>query len=228
MAKKTETVNIEPLKETTLKLKIVGDSDLILHKRSRYYEQSEIWKQSHDKGAEPPAIYKQGKNIWEPLITSIHWEDPIVFHDEDITLYTEEEWNSYMKNNRPCILATAFAKSFVEAFITFFKDSVKKNGTDIKRAINMIGKLYPVNFTSVEAVNKIVPTNGPGGGSTVLCSHNLFSGWDCEIELSCPDIAFPYKTVVSIIQSTGRYIGIGSQRMNGYGRYHIEDITITK
>lgn len=48
-----------------------------------------------------PEIYNQGKNIWEGLITGIHWEKPITFHDEDISLYTQEEWESYMKDNRP-------------------------------------------------------------------------------------------------------------------------------
>lgn len=84
-------LEIEPLKETVVRLEIEGESDLILHKRSRYYEQSEVWKQAHDKGAKMPQIYSQGKNIWEGLITGIHWENPIEFHDEDIMLYTEEE-----------------------------------------------------------------------------------------------------------------------------------------
>lgn len=47
---KAKSFTIEPLKETTLKLELIGDTDLILHKRSRYYEQAECWKQAHDKG----------------------------------------------------------------------------------------------------------------------------------------------------------------------------------
>ena len=123
---KAKSFTIEPLKETTLKLELIGDTDLILHKRSRYYEQAECWKQAHDKGTKMPEIYNQSKNIWEGLITGIHWEKPIEFHDEDISLYTQEEWESYMKNNRPCILTQAFKKAFSETFITFFKDSTGK------------------------------------------------------------------------------------------------------
>lgn len=223
-----QTLKIEPLKETKMHIQLIGDSDLILHGRSRYYVQSEVWKQSHDKGAEPPAIYKQGKNVWEQLITSIHWKQPIQFHDEDIMLYTEDEWKDYMQNNQPCILAIAFYKSFVESFITFFKDSIKKNGTDVKRALNMEGTLFPITFSEVEVQHSIVPTQGgkSGGSSSVIASYNLFHGWKCEIDISCPNIAFPYETVLSIVQTTGRYIGVGSQRMNGYGKYHIGDIQI--
>lgn len=58
---KSKTFTIEPLKETTLKLELIGDTDLILHKRSRYYEQAECWKQAHDKGTKMPEIYNQSK-----------------------------------------------------------------------------------------------------------------------------------------------------------------------
>lgn len=58
---KVKTFTIEPLKETTLRLELIGDTDLILHKRSRYYEQAECWKQAHDKGTKMPEIYNQSK-----------------------------------------------------------------------------------------------------------------------------------------------------------------------
>ena len=224
---KSKTFTIEPLKETTLRLELIGDTDLILHKRSRYYEQAECWKQAHDKGTKMPEIYKQSKNIWEGLITGIHWEKPITFHDEDISLYTQEEWESYMKDNRPCILTQAFKKAFTETFITFFKDSTGKKGTDIKRSLSMAGSICPVTFSDVEVVSNIVPTSGISA-SPVLCSSNVFHNWRTTIEVSCPDIVFPHETVLQLIETSGKYIGIGTQRANGNGRYHInpENVTI--
>lgn len=224
---KSKTFTIEPLKETTLKLELIGDTDLILHKKSRYYEQAECWKQAHDKGTKMPEIYNQSKNIWEGLVTGIHWEKPITFHDEDISLYTQEEWESYMKDNRPCILTQAFKKAFTETFITFFKDSTGKKGTDIKRSLSMAGSICPVYFESVEVVNNIVPTSGISA-SPVLCSSNVFHNWRTTIEVSCPDIVFPHETVLQLIETSGKYIGIGTQRANGNGRYHInpENVTI--
>ena len=224
---KAKSFTIEPLKETTLKLELIGDTDLILHKRSRYYEQAECWKQAHDKGTKMPEIYNQSKNIWEGLITGIHWEKPIEFHDEDISLYTQEEWESYMKDNRPCILTQAFKKAFTETFITFFKDSTGKKGTDIKRSLSMAGSICPVTFSDVEVVSNIVPTSGISA-SPVLCSSNVFHNWRTTIEVSCPDIVFPHETVLQLIETSGKYIGIGTQRANGSGRYHInpENVTI--
>lgn len=224
---KVKTFTIEPLKETTLRLELIGDTDLILHKRSRYYEQAECWKQAHDKGTKMPEIYNQSKNIWEGLITGIHWEKPITFHDEDVSLYTQEEWESYMKDNRPCILTQAFKKAFTETFITFFKDSTGKKGTDIKRSLSMAGSICPVTFSDVEVVSNIVPTSGISA-SPVLCSSNVFHNWRTTIEVSCPDIVFPHETVLQLIETSGKYIGIGTQRANGNGRYHInpENVTI--
>lgn len=224
---KAKSFTIEPLKETTLRLELIGDTDLILHKRSRYYEQAECWKQAHDKGTKMPEIYNQSKNIWEGLITGIHWEKPIEFHDEDISLYTQEEWESYMKDNRPCILTQAFKKAFTETFITFFKDSTGKKGTDIKRSLSMAGSICPVTFSDVEVVSNIVPTSGISA-SPVLCSSNVFHNWRTTIEVSCPDIVFPHETVLQLIETSGKYIGIGTQRANGNGRYHInpENVTI--
>lgn len=223
---KAKSFTIEPLKETTLKLELICDTDLILHKRSRYYEQAECWKQAHDKGTKMPEIYNQSKNIWEGLVTGIHWEKPIEFHDEDISLYTQEEWESYMKDNRPCILTQAFKKAFTETFITFFKDSTGKKGTDIKRSLSMAGSICPVNFESVEVVSNIVPTSGISA-SPVLCSSNVFHNWRTTIEVSCPDIVFPHETVLQLIETSGKYIGIGTQRANGNGRYHINPENVT-
>ena len=172
-----------------------------------------------------PAIFKQSKNLWEQRITSIHWKNPIEYHDEDISLYTEEEWNRYMKENQPCILTMAFAKSFKESFITFFKDTTGKKGTDFSRAFNVNGQIVPISFAEARIEDNIVPTSGLGSTS-VISTTNVFSGWECEIEVSCADIVFPPGTVLSIIDATGKYIGIGTQRSNGFGRYHITDVKV--
>lgn len=221
----TKNINIEPIKKTTLRITLVGDSDLILHKKARSFERLEVFKQSHDKGTDIPQIYTQSKNPWEALITSITWLHPIEFHDDDWSKYTEEEWNNYMANNKPCILAQAFYGSFMECFVTFYKEKTKKNGTDFKRAVNIVNQIIPIDFVSVETESKLVP-NGGISNTNVLCQQNVFHGWSCTLELTVADIVFPYKTILSIIQTAGEFIGISTQRKNGYGRFHIEGIQI--
>ena len=65
-----KNITIEPLKETTLRVELIGDTDLILHKRSRYYEQAECFKQSKDKGFKMPQSAQEclgGLNYWYSL-----------------------------------------------------------------------------------------------------------------------------------------------------------------
>lgn len=223
--KQEQVMTIEPLKETVMRIELVGDSDLVLNKKDRFFEQSEIWKQTHPKGAEPPTIYKRKVGVWEHLITSITWRDQIEFHDEKPELYTEQEWQNYMENNKPCILAVAFYRSFAEAFKTFYKPVIKKDGTDLQRALNLSSTIFPISFETVQVEQKLVPNTGMNK-TNVVCNRNVFSGWSTEIELSCADIVFPYDTVLSIIQTAGKYIGIGTNRNYGYGRYHIGKVDV--
>lgn len=221
-------INIEKIKETRLVVELIGDSDLILHKKSRSFERQEIFKQSHEKGTKIPKEYMASKNIWEGLITGLTWEKPITYHDENCDLYCEEEWQEYMKSNRPCILSPAFYGSFAEAFKTFgFKDSTGKAGTDLQRALNLQRTNFPVDFANVTVEQKLVPNTGINK-TNVICCQNVFSGWKCTIELTVADVVFPYETILSVIQTAGTYIGVGTQRKNGYGRYHIGDIQIIK
>lgn len=218
-------ITIKPIKENIITVKLVGDSDLILHKKSRLYEMSEVWKQNHPKGAEMPERFS-GRNQWEQLITSITWENPITFHDDNVDLYTEDEWKNYMENNKPCVLTQAFGKSFAEAFKSFgYKDSTKKAGTDFQRALNLVGAKIPIDFATVTTESKLVPNTGINK-TNVVCNQNVFSGWSCQLTVRMPEKVFPIETVVSIIATSGQYIGIGSQRKNGYGRYHIEQATV--
>lgn len=225
---KEKVMRIEELKVTRLTVELVGDSDLILHKKSRAYEREQVWVQSHVKGSAVPQEYKSTENVWEKLITSITWENTITFHDDNCDLYTEDEWKEYMNTNRPCILAPAFYKSFSEAFKTFgFKESTKKAGTDFQRALTLEKSKFPVTFAAVTPEQKLVP-NGGINNQNVICCENVFSGWSCTIQLVVPDVVFPYETVLAVIQCAGKYIGIGTQRKYGFGRYHIEKVMTSK
>lgn len=228
MATKTKTVALEPVKQTTIKVELIGTSDLILNKKARSYERSEVWKQTNPKGSKMPKELDQDYNLWEHLITSLTWDKPIEFHDTDYSLYTEDEWRSYMKTNAPCILSAAFMGAMGEAFKTFgFKDSTGKAGTDFKRAINFMSPKFPIKFCEATYEQKLVPTTGITR-TNVVAQYNVFKGWSCEIELACADIVFPIDTIVDLISTTGRFIGVGTQRKAGYGHWETVNVEITK
>ena len=222
--KKTETIELAAIKEGSMIVKINGDTDLVLCKKARSYEREEIFKQSHPKGTKIPAEYQQNYNLWEKLITSLHWENPIEFHDDDYSKYTEDEWNKYMSENRPCILAKAFQESIKEAFISCgFKDSTGKAGTDFKRTISF-QNMVPITFAQVGYDQHLAQTSGLSK-TNVLTQQNVFNGWSAEVKINYLESAFPKETILDLIQCAGKFIGIGSRRGEGYGRYHIEEVT---
>lgn len=230
MAKKNEekTINLEPLKQTIITADLNGNNDLILNKKCRSYERSEVWKQSHPKGSKMPKSLDQDYNLWEHLITSITWNEPIVFHDDDYSLYTQEEWERYMRENNPCILSAAFAGAMNEAWKTFgFKESTGRDGTDFKRSVNFMNTRFPITFSSVEYEQKLVPNTGMNK-TNVVAQYNVFHGWKCRISLAVADIVFPYQTIIDLLGVTGKFIGIGTQRKNGFGHFSIENVEVTE
>ena len=216
-------ISLSEIKVRKMVVTIVGDSDLILCKKARSYEREEVFKQSHPKGTKIPAEYQQSYNLWEKLITSIHWLNPIEFHDEDYSLYTEEEWKYYMENNAPCILGKAFQDSLKEAFISCgFKDSTGKNGSDLKRTVSF-KPITPVRFAQAGYDQHLAQTSGLSR-SNVLTQQNVFTGWSCDVEVSYLETAFPKETILEIFNCAGRFIGVGSRRGEGYGQYHISQV----
>lgn len=217
-------INIEPVKRTLLKVELIGTSDLILRKKSRSFELAEIWKQSHDKGEKIPNELSQPYNLFEKLITSIDWKEPITFHDDDWSKYTQEEWEYYMQNNAPCINSQHIFGSLYEAFVSFgYKDSTGKNGTDIKRSVSLASNHFPIQFSEVRFNQELIPTNGKSQVN-VLGQSNIFSGWKCNIKIYTADVAFPTNTVIDLLSTAGNFIGLATQRKNGYGRFALGKI----
>lgn len=223
MATKKEVITLEQIKKGNMIVTIEGMTDLLLKAMPRSTEQEQIFKQSHPKGTKIPAEYTQPYCLWEKLITSIHWQNPITFHDEDWSLYTEEEWRDYMTNNNPCILGKAFKDSFKETFVSCgFKETTGKAGTDFNRTV-AISAMNPVSFAEATYEQTLPETSGLNR-TKVLTETNRFSGWTCEFSISYLESAFPKATLMEIISYAGEFIGIGARRGEGYGRYRISNI----
>lgn len=217
------TIALESIKPQTMIVTVNGTSDLILCKKSRSYEREEVFKQSHPKGTKIPAEYQQPYSLFEKLITSIHWLNPIEFHDDDYAKYTGEEWSRYMTENKPCILANSWMGSFKEAFISCgFKDSTQKNATDIARTLSF-ETLTPISFAKAGYDQHLAQTSGLSR-TNVLTQQNVFSGWTADVEIHYLPIAFPKETVLGIMQCAGSFIGIGARRKEGYGRYELAEV----
>ena len=220
------SIALDQIRPSTMIVTVEGTSDLILCKKSRSYEREEIFRQSHPKGTKIPAEFQQPYSLFEKLITSIHWLNPIEFHDEDYSLYTEEEWMKYMQENKPCILANSWMGSFSEAFISCgFKDSTGKAGTDLKRTVSF-ETLTPISFAKAGYDQHLAQTSGLSR-TNVLTQQNVFSGWTADVEVHYLPIAFPKETILGIMQCAGSFIGVGARRKEGYGRFAVKNVVET-
>ena len=220
---KEKVITLNPIKTRVFTVHIEGTSDLILCKRAGSFELERLFTLTHDKGTQLPAELNQGYFLWEKLITSIHWEKPITFHDDDWSLYSEEEWKDYMKNNRPCLLGKAFQDAMKEAFISCgFKESTGKAGTDFKRTIS-IASIVPVSFGEAGYSQHLAKANDMKG-STVITQQNVLHDWHCDVQVNALESAFPKQTIIELFNMAGTFIGVGSRRGEGYGRFHVTEV----
>lgn len=224
---KEKVVNLQKVKKTKLEIEIIGTSDLILNGKPRSYLLAEVWRQSHPRGETLPDVLAQPYSTWEKLITSIDWFNPIEYHDDDWSLYSQEEWEKYMnpQNNAPCISAQHIKGSMMEAFKTFgYKESTGKAGTDIARAISFGDRHFPITFAEVFIDHSIVNTRSAGNGSGVLCEENRFMGWRSVVTMYTSEAAIPSKTAIEVLMTAGTFVGLATQRKNGYGRFEIGNV----
>ena len=104
MAKeKIEVLEIKEVKPQTITVHIVGDTDLVLNKMN-----SVTTRQLVD-ARENKAKKIEALNVWEEIITSIHWRDG------DPTDFSEDGMRDALMNNAPCLTVFGLKKSFGEA-----------------------------------------------------------------------------------------------------------------
>lgn len=210
MAKqKVEVIEIKEVRPQTLTVHIVGDTDLVLNKMNDVTTRQLIdVRKDKAKKLETP-------NMWEEIITSMHWRDG------KPTDYSENGLAQALSDNAPCLTAFGLKKSFGEAVVRLGIDTYS---TKFDASVNIIasGGLVPIKFTEHFVDEKLM---SPKKGAPVLVHLNRFSGWSADISISFIDSVYSAEQLINIINLAGFGIGIGSGRRTcGYGRYHVEGV----
>lgn len=208
MGSKTEVIELKPLSAKTVDVTITGDGDLVLNKMNDVTVRNLTnQRKNKAKDIEP-------SNIWEEIITSMHW-----FNGKPSD-FSEEGLQEALKNNAPCITSFGLKKSFGEAVV---RNEIDKYKTKFDSNVNIIapGGLIPITFAEYNIDEKLM---SPKKGSPVLVRLNRFSGWKATFTLSYTDNVYSLEQILNIINLAGFGGGIGSGRSSGYGRYHIERI----
>lgn len=205
----TKVIEIKPLNLVTAEITIEGDTDLILNKMNDVTYR----KLTDERTGKSKKI--EETNVWEEIITSMHWRDgkPKEF--------TEETLKDALKNNAPCITTFGLYTSFKEAVT---RHEVAQYSTKFKSNMNVVsdGGLVPVTFAEHYIDEKLIQ---PKKGAPVLSRQNRFTGWTATFKVQFIEGGvYSLEQIVQIISLAGFGGGIGSGRELGFGRYHVADV----
>lgn len=208
MKKKVEVIELKPINVKHARVTICGDGDIILNKMNdRTVRNLIAQREGKAPDLTPP-------NIWEDIITSVHW------YKGKPTDFSEDGLVDALKNNAPCITAFGLVKSFGDAVV---RNEIDKHSTKIKAVLNVVanGGLVPITFAEHYIDEKLM---SPKKGAPVLSRMNRFSGWKATFDIAYLENVYSLEQIVNIINYAGFGIGIGSGRSSGYGRYHVEGV----
>ena len=208
MAKKEEFISVNKINVSRTKVTIIGDGDLCLNKMNDVSARI-LTDQRKDK-----AKSLNKPNMWEEVITALHWRDG---KPKD---FSEEGLYRALNENATCISAFGLKKSWGDAVV---RNAIDKYKTKFDASINIIstGGVVPIKFSNYTLDEKLM---SPKKGSPVLVHISRFSGWSAEVEIAFTENTYSLEQIVNIINLAGFGIGIGSGRSSGYGRYHVETV----
>jgi hypothetical protein len=209
--KKERIIEVQPVRIEQATVLIEGDGDLVLNKMNARTVRELTAARDGKK------TIKEVPNIWEDIITAIHWRDGYPCEDTYRGM-TEETLRDMLANNAPCITGFGLKKSFCQAVV---RNEIDTYATKFDNAMNVTARLEPIKFAE-HFVDKTLMS--PKRGAPVLVYINRFSGWSSQIHITYTENVYSLDQIVNIINMAGFGLGIGSGRSSGYGRYHVVDV----
>lgn len=205
---KVITVESAEARVKTAIIAIEGDGDLVLNKMNARNTRALI--------AEDRKKVREVPNVWEDVITAIHWRDGLPTKDT-YNDCTEEMLCKMLNENAPCITAFGLKKAINSAVV---RNEIDKYSTKIDTAVNVVADkgLIPIEFTKYSIDERLM---SPKKGSPVTVRLNHFSGWKAKFRIDYTDHVFSLEQILNIINLAGFGNGVGSGRSSGYGRFHI-------
>lgn len=205
---KTEVIELKEINVQHAKITICGDGNLVLNKMN------DVTARQLTDARKDKAKDTTRKNVWEEIITSMHW------YKGKPTDFSEEGLADALMNNSPCITAFGLRKSFGDAVV---RNGIDTYATKFMAGVNIPaeGGLIPISFAEHYVDEKLM---SPKKGAPVLVHLNRFTGWKATFDIAYVENIYSLEQIVNIINLAGFGIGIGSGRSSGYGRYHVENV----
>lgn len=213
MKKDANKIELTPLSEKFkhMIVHIEGDGDLVLNKMNARTMRMLL--------AEDRKKIKEVPNVWEDVITSLHWRDPLPMDDTYIES-NEEMMHKLLSENAPCITTFGLAKSFGQ---TVVRVGIDHYSTKFDANVKVIANngLVPIKFAGWKLEERLMT---PQKGSPVVARLNHFSCWNADINISFMEHMFSRDQIIDVVNISGFSMGIGSGRTSGYGRYHVTGV----
>lgn len=207
--KEVNPIELRNINPRSITIHIEGDTDLVLNKMNDVTQRQLVnARKDKAKSMEKP-------NVWEEVITSLHWLNG------KPSEFSEDSLEDALKNNAPCLTAFGLKQSLADAVV---RNEIATYATKFKASVNVIGKgdgLVPIKFAQHFLDEKLM---SPKKGSPVLVRLNRFSGWSADINIQLIESVYSVEQLVNIVNLAGFGIGIGSGRSSGYGRYHVVEV----
>lgn len=202
MGKKEKNVAVEipELKTQKAKITIVGDTPLIVKHFSQKAKE-EIAEKQQKKASKT----KEGENIWETFIESLHWITPKPKE------YTEEAFSKAVKAGakfgfpatgiKQCIASGAYRKKLVKDKVTLYS------------SFHILEELCEIkgNLTMSEDYGR-----NPMSGGAVLVTRPKFTDWSITFTILYDD-TFSLQELINFINLGGFGVGIGCWRVEKSG-----------
>lgn len=208
--KKEKTITVEPIKIQHVTICIEGDGDLVLNKMNARNARMLI--------ADDRKKIKEVPNMWEDIITAVHWRDGYPVEDTYNEL-TSEHLHQMLLYNAPCITGFGLKRSWCQAVT---RNEIDNYATKFDNAVNVVSGLVPIKFAEHNVDKKLIPEKKSKNPLSTLL--NRFSGWSAEIPITYTEHVYSLEQIVNIINMAGFGLGIGSGRSSGYGRYHVSGL----
>lgn len=197
-----EEVQIPQIEVRTLKLRLVGDSPLIVHAWSEKAK-----RQMLDKQMKKAKAAKEAKDPWADFVASLYWLDGV---PKDAT----EKAVAKGRFGFPCV---AFKSAAVGA--CRFSENVKM--TEARGAFHVQGELAELVGEAPKMREDMVRV---GMGTADVRFRGEFTNWSVVLDVAYNSAALSVDQIVNLFNIGGFGVGVGEWRPEkdgSYGRFHV-------
>lgn len=198
----------------TTKIKIAGDSPLMLSK----YTRGTIDDLKNKQTGKASKGRKDVQKYYE-VIERIHWLESLPAEEEIV--YDEETLNELLRDNKPCVLGVAVWKSVLNTIVRCGFDTYS---TKAKATFRVVDDKVPISFSKMSIDERLVPSKV--GQKPILTYRPVFHDWSAEFTIKFTTDNYSAEQILAFINQAGFSNGIGTCRpgtSGTYGMFHITE-----